>query len=285
MGLRNRIVLVVMFLLTACPGGGGPQPGRVTGLVTDGAGKPLANAEISIYGTTMAAGEDVSFFPKTGADGTYGLAVPEGNYQVSATYDLTYEAKRFRFTLHPTDNVKGQSYPSRDGIDRDFVLKVGGLRPGGERAPDAAYSYYGGEVELTISDVYDESFQTNHFATEFPQGFTAEVTFTPEGPLADGSTGQTVTSSHQVSSKYQAAWTKIDLPIGKYRVTGRITRPDGTSRALQVIASKQSWDLTNHAPQDSDTLLFEPDTGSTGGTREMAVRFIYGAPYPPPSVP
>ncbi|WP_375771072.1 carboxypeptidase-like regulatory domain-containing protein [Archangium gephyra] len=273
----------MMFLLTACPGGGGARPGQVTGLVTDGAGKPLAGAEISIYGDTLADGEEVSFFPKTGADGTYALAVPEGIYQVSATYDLTYEAKRYRFTLHPTDNVAGESYPSGEGIDRDFVLKVSGLRPGGERNPSAGFSYYGGEVELKISDVYDESFQTNHFATEFPQGFTAEVTFTPEGPLADGSTGAPVTSSYEVISKFRAAWTKIDLPIGKYRVTGRITRPDGTSRDLQVIAASHL--LINHAPQASDTLLFEPSTGVTGGTREMEVRFIYGAPYPLPTIP
>ncbi len=261
------------------PAGGATtrKPGVASGLVTSEAGRPLAGAEISILGTTLA-GHRTSFYPRTDGSGGYALTVPDGVYSISAQYDFTWNGKTYRTQLAPTDGMDRPSLPSKDGIVTSFVWKLKGLRPGA-RSTDTAFSYFGGEVKAGIGDVKSESFQTRIFATEFPQGFTAEVTLTPEGALADGSEGSVVTFKKEVKSQYDTDFGAMDVPLGRYRVTARATKPSGETRALQIVGAGAVAGART-APTESTTVDFQPETGATGGLRPLYLELVYGAPYP-----
>lgn len=275
-------VVAVVVCAWACagnPNGEDKTPGVVNGRAVDFAGNPLVDAEIMILGTTFAGGEDVSFYPRTGADGTYSMEVPDGNYSVSATWATTFDGRRYTLDLLPGDGKRGRSYPSKEGITQNFTLKISGLRPDGETRPEEGYSYYGGQAEFTVEDIYSESFQTNHFATEFPEGVTVKVTMTPDGALLDGSQGQPVTFEEKLDSKYDASFKGIDIPLGNYTVTGEAVKPSGETRALQVTLVGPASTGRLPAPAPSASFKFPPDTS---GVRSMSVGFIYGAPYPAP---
>lgn len=275
-------VLAAMAISCAGAGGGGNAagPGIVSGTALDAAGNPLVDAEVVILGTTFQGGEDVSFYPRTEADGTYSIEVPEGNYSVSASHTLTFDGRRYRLNLWPGDGKRGKSYPSKAGITQNFTLRLSGLRPDGEMNPDAGYSYYGGQSDFAVQDVYNESFTTSHFAAEFPEGFTARVTLTPDGPLLDGSQGQPVVFEKKVVSMYDASFNGIDIPLGKYTVAAVATKPSGDVRVLQVIRVGPYTTGALPAPAPSAPFVFMPDT--TTGVKTMGAAFIYGAPYPAP---
>lgn len=279
---RPLVCAFLAALHVACggtDGGVATKAGFVNGKAVDFAGNPLVDTEIVILGTTLAGGEDVSFYPRTAADGTYSMEVPDGNYSVSARHGITFDGKRYTLDLQPGDGKRGKSYPSKAGITQNFTLQVKGLRPDGETAPKEGYSYYGGQSDFTIGDVYSESFQTNHFATEFPNGFTARVTLTPQGTLLDGSTGAPVVVEKLVTSMYEATFKQIDIPLGKYTVTGVAVKPSGETRTLKFTAVGPYATVAVNPPAESATFVFEPDTS---GIRSNGVKMIYGAPYPAP---
>ena len=271
---RSVAIVVLAGFTFACGSGG-----TVSGKASDFRGNPLIDAEVAILGTTFAGGEDVGFYPRTAADGTYSMEVPEGNYSVSASHAVSYDGKRYLLQLHPGDGKRGRSYPSKAGITQSFTLKVSGLRPEGELSPDKGFSYYGGQSDFRIGDVYSESFQTNHFATEFPNGFTARVTLTPDGPLLDGSQGQAVVFEKQVKSMYDASLEGIDIPLGKYTVSAVAVKPTGETRTLKVTQVGPHLTGSLATPADSAPFVFQPDSS---GVRSMTVTFLYGAPYPAP---
>lgn len=280
---RSMPVLIALaaLSLSACGGGGGQRAGAMTGLATDAAGNPLAGVEVSIYGTTLAGGEDVQFDVKTGADGRYELDLPAGNYASSAYWDFTFNGRRYRQELHP---VKGHwdDEPSRDGIVRDFVWRLSGLHPRYERSEGETYAYYGGAANVSVIDVYYESWQTNHFASEFPNGFTVEVTLVPQGPLADGSQGSTVTWTEKVDAAGDADFKLVDVPLGRYAASAKAIKPDGTERALGITYTGKYGGSSDGAPQATADLEFLPESGITGGLSVMSLRMVYGAPYPAP---
>jgi hypothetical protein len=255
------------------------QPGVVAGRATSEAGAPLANAVIEIRGTTLA-GETTSFTPRTNAEGRYALPVADGGYTVSASYDFAFGGRMYRMQLHPVDGLDRPTLPSKDGIVTDFVWKLKGIKPQYANAAEQAFSRYGGEVKASIEDVRSESFQTNIFATEFPQGFLAEVTLTATGPLADGSTGTPIIFTHQVTTQTDIFFSGIDVPLGTYSASARATKPSGETRMMKFIGVHETGAMPTMPGVESVSFQFRPETGSTGGLTPVGLRLVYGSPYP-----
>jgi hypothetical protein len=254
----------------------------VSGKVTDFAGRPLVGARVEILGHALSTGASTNSYPTTDGNGAYSVTVTPGRYSVNAFYDAPFNGKLFRYALHPADGASGQDYDSSQGIVRDFVWKVSGLRAGAETSQDNAASYYGGAATFSIGDIHSESGpQTNHFGEEFPQGFTAEITLTPDGPLIDGSTGTPIVSKHDAAFPLDAEWTQFDIPVGRYTLTGQITEPDGSTHKLQVLDIATFADITGKTPQPSGVLEFEPEQSASGGVRPVNAVLIYGPPYDP----
>ena len=180
------------------PGSGqqNPSAGFVTGTVVDAAGRPLAGVQVfadnTLFYNTNAIGV-------TDAQGRYRIDVrqPIGTWHMTAQLTRTFAGRSYRFYLHPDVDTP---FPGVDGAVRNFDWRLSGQTADG--------GFFGGPVYTHID----------------PRGWMAddeveiediELTFTPVGPLVDGSTGavHTIRLGGPAADKY--------VPIGKYRVTAR----------------------------------------------------------------
>jgi hypothetical protein len=233
------------------------KPGTAQGWTVKASGVPLIGATVAIYGTTMA-GQNARFEVKTGKDGRYRQRLPEGIYGLRAEYVLRKDGRSYTLALDPTDGVTSKSHDSADGIAKDFVWRISGVRPGatpGEPGThEEPFKYYGGSMQVSI---YQEGFATGQ---PFPNGSTIIVKLTPEGPLFDGSTGKPVefrrTFSEQVrSSSY---WYPSDIPLGRYTVRLMVEQPGQPAHPLTL---KKSLDF-NGGYSDAISVDFLPSTSS-----------------------
>jgi hypothetical protein len=131
----------------------------------------------------------------------------------------------------PTGGFKGQSGP---GLVRDFVLKMSGVRIGYEsyKTPEVSYeddgtmmnSFYGGTVNVTT--IYGMGVLAN----KNPEGSVVTLTFTPLGPLMDGTPAQTLTRSYTFTDKgLNDSFVIRNIPLGAYTATATLTAPGGTT--------------------------------------------------------
>jgi hypothetical protein len=254
----------------------------VFGHVLTADGRPVANAEVSVVGTLDDDGQYVAYKPRTGADGSYQAKVLPGEFSVSGLYTTEYLGKRYAFGLAPETGTGDETFPIRDApLEVNFVWQISGRRPGTEGAGDDGTAFFGGQAYFRIADVHGLHMQDTHFADEFGNGFEAKVELIPEGPLIDGSTGTTYTSTHTVDMPNAAEWVDVDIPIGQYRVAVTVVRADGSTKALDVIGvAPEASGLDQRQPAPV-FLTFDPEVQVSGGLRAMQVVLAYGPPYDP----
>jgi hypothetical protein len=270
--LRRMVVLLAVGasgtgqILVSSPVGAAPaankqkaallkrKPGYVIGRVVKMSGQPLPNAEIGIYGTTMA-GANTRFEAQTDARGLFSQRVPEGIYGVSAYYETKFNGKNYRFTLAPRDGITAKKHDSAPGVVKEFVWKISGLKHGESPGESGTHTeppkYHGGFVYLTSQE---QGFGGDR--VYFPNGSTLIISMTPRGKLIDGRTGATKTFRRTFDKDVtnSVAWHLVDLPIGLYSLSARLTLPDGSNKALGV---KKSTDF-NAAFAPSAAIDFEP---------------------------
>jgi hypothetical protein len=210
-------VLLAMISLVGCDrksGSGGPpppgaKPGHLTGKLSDAQGRPLSNVTVSIFGFSDK-GEPVRREAKVaGPAGEYDIPLPDGKYDTpTARIDIDYNGRSYSLPLAATDGTRewAQQKEPKDGIVRDFIWKISGRAPGG--ADESPRSYWGGTI------LFDK-------AGDLGDGATIEIILTPEGPLIDGSPGQTLTFTRKLPWKRQDEHLLLDIPIGKYKATAR----------------------------------------------------------------
>jgi hypothetical protein len=173
-------------------------PGYVTGTVVDAAGRPLAGVEVyadnTLYYNTNAIGY-------TDAQGRYRIDVrqPIGTWRVGARMRREFNGRTYQFDLHPD---VANAFPGVDGAVRNFDWRLIGRTPEG--------TWYG-----VATWVYRNWAPGEYVAVE-----DVEVTFTPVGPLVDGSTGQV--GVVRLRGNYIN-----NIPLGRYRVTARWAPQDG----------------------------------------------------------
>ncbi len=177
------------------------QPYTVTGRVTDAQGKPLANVQVfadnTLYYNTNAIGI-------TDENGFYSIDVsePMGTWHMSAQHTLEYQGESYTFSLHPDNDTP---FPGADGAIRNFEWRLSGKTPQG---------FYYGAVMWVYADYSDFSLLMEN----------VEITLTPDGPLVDGSAGETIV--------HQGDYLE-DIPVGRYTVTARYL-PEGEPLLVRV---------------------------------------------------
>ncbi len=186
----------------------GGKAGYVIGTVTDPQGRPLAGATIYSYNTVVKdRGSEVT----SNADGSYRIALVSGLGVWGAKGYLlkTYNGRVYKLPLDPENP---DSFTEDEKPVRNFQWRLSG------HVPDLSLDlYYGGTVEL-LRDANADGLRDNE---------NIEFTFTPVGPLIDGSTGQTL--KLRAAKRYDA-YLK-DVPMGRYTVTA-VYKPTG--EALRV---------------------------------------------------
>lgn len=195
-----------------------PKAGSVQGWAVNDAGAPLADVTVHIYGTTMA-GENTRFETPTKADGKYRQRVPDGIYGVRADCAHRWNGTTYTMPLHPTDGVTARRHDSEEGIAKDFIWKIAGLRPGETPGEPGTHNepgkYYGGSLQVSI---YAEGFASG---PAFPDGTTLVATLRPRGTLFDGSAGKPVTFKRTFGGEVRTSsnWYPSDIPLGVYDLT------------------------------------------------------------------
>lgn len=179
------------------------EANQVKGRVTDANGNAIPDVKLVVehtvyYGTYIYA--------TTNQDGYYKVSIPTGGWQVTAQLERSIAGQTYTFDLHP-DNIT--PFTGTTGAVRNFTWKLSGTRPGG--------GFYGSSVA-----VYPEPGSPLQLDN-------IELILYPEGTLADGSTGSTITKSLTDIGGGEDGVN--DIPIGKYTIKARNKL---TSEALQL---------------------------------------------------
>ena len=188
-----------------------PTANRVRGRVTDTQGRPLAGVRIIVDNTLYF---NTSVSTQTDGDGAYSVQVPAGSWRVLAKLTRGYNGRSYTFDLHPDD---ASSFAGGAGAVRNFQWRLTGDAP-----EYMGRAFYGGSVDLLLDpngDFYDIE--------------NVEFTFTPDGPLVDGSAGRVIVA--RSGAARTPSFSKIlDVPIGRYRVTARHVPPGGQARPVPI---------------------------------------------------
>lgn len=208
------------------------RPGHVVGRCVSAQGKPLPGVRIRVFGVT-AAGRDVNFEARTGADGLYAVKLPAGNFHVGwALFDAPApKGPAYSLPLHPVDGSVDDG-PSGPGIVENFVLKLSGrISPLADAENEL--SYYGGTIRLSGGAIPNAGlFDDTRY--RFPSGSSLELTLTPQGRMPDGSTGKV----HVLRKAVKDGTTFLDVPVGEYTIAASLVTADGTTKPLRVAVAR-----------------------------------------------
>ena len=251
-----------------------PRPGYVIGRAVFEDGRPIPQFTAWVAGydgqVNLFAGTVPSLGTVEASNGRYAIQTKDTFKHVRpvtgtvigvhAVAKIPYRNQNYLLEMYPLDgktngpdkgDFRGNSGP---GVVRDFVLKMRGLRPGysanEETETRYSHAFYGGAVTLDgqVSSKPDVIFED---ATALSQAFkegSVEVTLTPDGPLLDGTTGLTITSSTPVGALRLGGNWRLrvirNIPLGVYTATARLVLPSGEAHALRVrgdIRSTSHW--------------------------------------------
>lgn len=180
-----------------------PAPGTyiVTGRIITEGGQPLAGVQVTAMHTVSYTYSSAV----TDAQGRYRLTLPQqlGSWAVGASMTLTFDGQDFDVPLSPEDDTP---FAGSQGAVRDFVYRAGDAPKG------------------KVLDYIDNSNVDIDYST-------LEVTFTPDGPNAAGST-------EAFTVKYPFGSGLPDLPLGQYSVTASQMR--GGVKEQLLIATRDN---------------------------------------------
>jgi len=235
------------------------KPGYVIGRAVDARGKPLSNVTIFIGGTTFAGGRAAEYSVEV-KNGEYELEVPDGLYYVHAILSVLYNGQKYKIELHPIDDTRHWlTSNSKNGIVKDFFWKLWGMNTY-DAADNSPGRHHGGRILLKEESV-------------FPKGSTIQITLAPQGPLIDGSQGQTLSLRATAPVPRRGLGALLDIPIGRYTVTTELILPDGRTQPVRVIV-QPVFGTARAAPAATATLDFAPDD-SSNGTKEVLLFVLY----------
>jgi hypothetical protein len=251
----NIGILMAALLVANARGGCGPDntgadtgtsvgvtAGKAAGTATDPQGQPLAGAEITVCNPVFLYS---CVNAKTGPDGRYSIDLqPVNVWNASGSINKTFNGKSYCLDLSPSSTA---TFSSADGAIRDFQWKLTGLRPD-MTATDESLSFYGAALSVVDGSA--------NFAVD-PR--YVEVTFTPEGPLVDGSAGQTFSATAGAWK-----WNKIgNIPLGRYTITASYAAPGAAKSPLLVTPSASG--------QYASSTILDFDPVGTCGHPEAAI--------------
>jgi hypothetical protein len=226
---------------------GAPEPGVVKGVVTDEQGDPIVGAEIRLTGyTDDFTGTDENLV--TDEAGVYRAEVRDALFDVVGTATIDFDGNSWVYDLRPAD---GDCEPQRssDGVVKNLVLELSGIDICDDDFvdPDNNGSYNGGTVTLLYGR-----------PRSLPADSDLEFIVEPVGALADGSAGEPITFN-RTAAALESTFGPLDqttylydIPLGRYRISGTATLPDGRSQQLRFATN------LGDTPVESVEFGFEP---------------------------
>jgi hypothetical protein len=189
-------------------------------------GKPVAGATIRVAGAVGAA-RGTSRKTTTDANGRYRIAVPLGHYNVDGFADIEYNGQTYKELWLDRGDATCDRVMSDKGIVRNFVLRLSGpKRCTNGFDPNNPGDYYGAYITINTD--------------AFPADAVVTFTLTPTGPLADGSTGRTITFTRTGAALAKGGGPigqtgfLHDIPLGAYRITASVRYANGQQRGTML---------------------------------------------------
>ncbi len=276
----------------------GPQPGFLSGLVLGTQGQPLAGARVFISGTTFAQGQRTNFETVTRADGSYSLRVPDGRYSAKASYTTTYDGLTYSFFLDPAGGNPNAEVDSSEGGNFNFRWKLSGLRAGSGAGASRYSDFYGSGIDFSYCGLPAKAYCDSTYSAvtpgAAPGGSLITATFTPQGPLVDGSAGQPVVFSFKAAplsapggypytdpngggrtllgQDWQYHNTEFnDLPLGRYTLTVTATLPSGRQQLLKLGLAADDVEHSSLTVRWQPWDDFNPASYNGGGIKQLKV--------------
>lgn len=216
------------------------RPGYVSGQILTADGRPITVAgavvKVSVTGVSTA-GERVAYQPRTDAQGRYEQQVAAGSYGATATVTVPYNGKQFTIALDPVDGDPARTEDAAKGVVKDFRWRISGPIAGRAASTTNLVSYYG--LSIRLQDPALVASDPISLRGNYPQG-RLRVTFTPRGPLIDGSTGQPITREIATTDLSRDGGILADLPLGAYTVSAILVDQGGGTRPLRLGDSNLS---------------------------------------------
>lgn len=227
--LRNSLLVLLLFtttLVSACaqtttptPTPSGLEPFVVKGKVTDTNGAPLVGVEVVANNTVFY---DANGLATTDAQGNYRIELISGSWYMTASMMREFNGQTYRVDLTPDNDA---AFAGSEGAIRNFVWKPSG----GEAQQGSVFVY----SDITV---------------EFLESQYIELTLEPQGPLLDGSTGQTIVGRLTNTADGDGL---TNVPLGRYKITARYL-PPGESPAVLEIKPRNSGEYGDSLTADFD---------------------------------
>jgi Carboxypeptidase regulatory-like domain len=198
----------------------GLEPFIVKGKVTDTQGAPLAGVEVVANNTLLY---DTNGLGTTDANGNYRIELIIGSWQMTASMMRDFKGQAYRIDLTPDNDA---TFAGSEGAIRNFVWQSSG----GKAQQGSVFVY---------SDITVEFLETQYI----------ELTLEPQGPLLDGSNGQTITGMLTHTADGDGL---INVPLGRYKITARYLAPAETPMVLE-IKPRNSGEYSDSLSADFDT--------------------------------
>ena len=203
------------------------EAGLVKGRLVNAQGQPIAGAKVYAGHTTFY---NTNVIGVTDADGYYELDIeqPGGTWTVHAEVTRPYNSTNYTFYVYADNDmpVSGTA-----GAIRNLTWKLSGTIPG------TTNGKYGAKVAY-----YDNS-------AIYIRGEEIEFTLVPQEPLADGSTGQTITAF--ATANFAMLGTTIgsgldDVPMGRYQISARYKPLNGGAAQTLRIRLRDTGAYTDN---------------------------------------
>ncbi len=192
---------------------GGAQtapPNTVMGTVIDAQGRPLPGARVSLYPALTTGQVNAT----TDAAGNYIFqSLPDVPYDIRAYTSVNYGGQQICMRLAMENEADYNSFTAGSGITRNFQLRFSGqIRDIHGNTPQ----HFGGAIYFVDGPAETEN------------GAQVEFSFTPAGPLVDGSQSSPFTRTYTSSMGNLIH----DIPVGPYRLSAVLIQPDGARQPL-----------------------------------------------------
>lgn len=244
--MKNKVAITVSTLLIGISGFSFAQQSvMVSGVVLGTNGKPIPKAKVIIRPALTTGQVEV----RTNANGKYeAFVLPRLPYRAYANAEFKYLNKSYCLRVAPEKSEGYDHFTPTKNQVRNFKLKLSG------EIEDVENGFWGGEIRL--------------FNRDIETGDSAELTFTPQGPLIDGSTGKVI---KRQENEYLMIY---DVPIGQYKVSGVIRKANGSKVPLLISTDDQNY--------KNETLFEFKPSGCSVATHGIERGFLYYKPVTAP---
>jgi len=211
------------------------QAGFAVGRVTLEGGAAITgdiqDYQISIYGVSEA-GEKISYSPII-KNGVYKQKLVPGQYGFEPSkIKVRFGQTDYRLPLVPVGNNWNKNQDAADGIVQDFLWKPTGLRDtyGDKPDPNNHTHWHGMSIGMRYSGWRED---TGKAAVTLPEGTKMTFTLTPKSKSIDGRDLQPIVIERAWRFKDTIPTDDLnDIPPANYEITGVLTLPDGTTKAI-----------------------------------------------------